>query len=67
MAKITARGDKAVATYKRADADGYTIVLTANGRLLRKMGKHLGYNVIGRNVTGDQADAYAALMGCHRV
>lgn len=65
MAKISARGDREVARFSRPD--GYTLVLTKNGRLLRRLTGTSGFNVLSTDVTRGEAEEYAERHSCREV
>lgn len=61
MAKISARGDEKVASWKTAD--GCRLVLTKQGRLLRNYLKGDGLSVVAKAVTPERAARYADRLG----
>lgn len=65
MAKITAHGDSELTRW--TGDNGAVVILTHKGRLLHKLSKLSGsYNLVGRNVTMEQAEEYASRRGLVR-
>ena len=61
MAKITARGDRELARWE--SQDGYGLILTHQGRLLRRFTSNGGWNVLMPKATMTQAERMAQGMG----